>query len=98
MLGTVDFGPNPPVPAYKGFGCAEVRFAKGTSGSGPLRRTILQAWSSTGWLNGGSTRRGEPYSSRLTSNQRCARSSLQHGYLMRDRRLRQIQQSRCLSD
>lgn len=41
MLETVDFGPNPHVPAYKGFGRAEVRFAKGTSGSGPRRRTVL---------------------------------------------------------
>ncbi|MHA7156281.1 tyrosine-type recombinase/integrase [Arthrobacter sp. TMN-50] len=41
MMETVDFGPNPHVPAYKGFGSAQVRFAKGTKGSGPRQRTVL---------------------------------------------------------
>ena len=41
MLETTDFGPNPHVPAYKNFGCAEVRYAKGSRGSGPRRRTVL---------------------------------------------------------
>jgi len=41
MLQTHDFGPNPHVPAYAGFGCVEVRYAKATAGSGPRRRTVL---------------------------------------------------------
>jgi site-specific recombinase XerD len=41
MLETADFGPNPHVPKYKNFGCVEVRWAKGASGSGPRRRTVL---------------------------------------------------------
>lgn len=41
MLETVDFGPNPHVPGYQNFGCVEVRYAKGTKGSGPRRRTVL---------------------------------------------------------
>ena len=41
MLETTDFGPNPHVPAYNNFGCAEVRYAKGSRGSGPRRRTVL---------------------------------------------------------
>lgn len=41
MLETTDFGPNPHVPKYKNFGCVEVRYAKGTRGSGPRRRTVL---------------------------------------------------------
>jgi integrase len=36
-----DFGPNPHVPAYGRFGAVQVRWAKGTSGSGPRRRTVL---------------------------------------------------------
>jgi integrase/recombinase XerD len=41
MLETIDFGPNPHVPKYNNFGCVEVRWAKGTRGSGPRRRTVL---------------------------------------------------------
>lgn len=41
MLETTDFGPNPHVPADKNFGCAEVRYAKRSRGSGPRRRTVL---------------------------------------------------------
>lgn len=41
MLEYVDFGPNPHVPAYRGFGAVQVRWAKGTAGSGPRRRTVL---------------------------------------------------------
>ena len=41
MLETVDFGPNPHVPGYQNFGCVEIRYAKGTKGSGPRRRTVL---------------------------------------------------------
>lgn len=37
----VDFGPNPHVPAYERFGAVQVRWAKGTRGSGPRRRTVL---------------------------------------------------------
>ncbi|MBC7632280.1 site-specific integrase [Aeromicrobium sp.] len=43
MLQYVDFGPNPHVPEYKGFGAVQVRWAKGTAGSGPRRRTVLTA-------------------------------------------------------
>lgn len=41
MLEYVDFGPNPHVPAYGNFGALQVRWAKGTKGSGPRRRTVL---------------------------------------------------------
>jgi integrase/recombinase XerD len=41
MLETTDFGPNPHVPTYQNFGCVEVRYAKGSRGSGPRRRTVL---------------------------------------------------------
>ena len=41
MLETVDFGPNPYMPQYGQFGALEVRWAKGTAGSGPRRRTVL---------------------------------------------------------
>ena len=41
MLEYVDFGPNPHVPAYQGFGAVQVRWAKGVAGSGPRRRTVL---------------------------------------------------------
>lgn len=41
MLELQDFGPNPHVPAYAGFGAVTVRWAKGTAGSGPRRRTVL---------------------------------------------------------
>ncbi|ALU38924.1 integrase [Kocuria flava] len=41
MLEHVDFGPNPHVPAYQGFGAVQVRWAKGVAGSGPRRRTVL---------------------------------------------------------
>lgn len=41
MLSAADFGPNPHVPAYRGFGAVRVRWAKGTAGSGPRRRTVL---------------------------------------------------------
>ena len=41
MLETVDFGPNPHVPKYGNFGAVQVRWAKGTKGSGPRRRTVL---------------------------------------------------------
>jgi site-specific recombinase XerD len=41
MLEIGDFGPNPHVPAYGGFGAVQVRWAKGTTGSGPRRRTVL---------------------------------------------------------
>ncbi|MBN2177059.1 MAG: site-specific integrase [Demequinaceae bacterium] len=36
-----DFGPNPHVPQYGRFGALQVRWAKGTAGSGPRRRTVL---------------------------------------------------------
>ena len=60
MLDLTDFGPNPHVPAYGTFGAVTVRWAKGTAGSGPRRRTVLtvpefdwvvpmmQAWLSPG--------------------------------------------------
>lgn len=41
MLDVEDFGPNPHVPAYGGFGAVQVRWAKGIRGSGPRRRTVL---------------------------------------------------------
>lgn len=41
MLEYVDFGPNPHVPDYGNFGAVQVRWAKGTKGSGPRRRTVL---------------------------------------------------------
>jgi integrase/recombinase XerD len=41
MLDTTDFGPNPHVPEYGMFGALTVRWAKGTRGSGPRRRTVL---------------------------------------------------------
>lgn len=41
MLEDVDFGPNPHVPAFGAFGSLQVRWAKGTKGSGPRRRTVL---------------------------------------------------------
>ena len=41
MLEYVDFGPNPHMPAYGNFGAVQVRWAKGTKGSGPRRRTVL---------------------------------------------------------
>lgn len=41
MLETVDFGPNPHVGRYGRFGAVQVRWAKGTAGSGPRRRTVL---------------------------------------------------------
>jgi site-specific recombinase XerD len=41
MLDLEDFGPNPHVAEYGRFGAIQVRFAKGTAGSGPRRRTVL---------------------------------------------------------
>lgn len=41
MLDLEDFGPNPHVTEYVRFGAIQVRFAKGTAGSGPRRRTVL---------------------------------------------------------
>lgn len=41
MLDVTDFGPNPHVPAYGNYGALTVRWAKGTKGSGPRRRTVL---------------------------------------------------------
>lgn len=41
MLDVYDFGPNPHVPDYGMFGALTVRWAKGTAGSGPRRRTVL---------------------------------------------------------
>jgi integrase/recombinase XerD len=41
MLSSTDSGPNPHVPDYRSFGAVQVRWAKGTAGSGPLRRTVL---------------------------------------------------------
>ena len=41
MLEYVDFGPNPKVPDYGNFGAVQVRWAKGVTGSGPRRRTVL---------------------------------------------------------
>lgn len=41
MLDRSDFGPNPHVPDYGLFGAVTVRWAKGTAGSGPRRRTVL---------------------------------------------------------
>jgi site-specific recombinase XerD len=43
MLQYVDFGPNPHVPQYGRFGAVQVRWAKGTAGSGSRRRTVLTA-------------------------------------------------------
>lgn len=37
----VDFGPNPHVPQFRDYGALQVRWAKGTAGSGPRRRTVL---------------------------------------------------------
>ena len=41
MLDLHDFGPNPHLPAYGEFGAVTIRWAKGTAGSGPRRRTVL---------------------------------------------------------
>ncbi|OOK73489.1 phage integrase, N-terminal SAM-like domain protein [Mycobacterium kansasii] len=41
MLDLTDFGPNPHVPTYGNYGALTVRWAKGTKGSGPRRRTVL---------------------------------------------------------
>jgi integrase/recombinase XerD len=41
MLDLHDFGPNPHVPDYAMFGAVTIRWAKGTAGSGPRRRTVL---------------------------------------------------------
>ncbi|MGW9156106.1 tyrosine-type recombinase/integrase [Microbacterium sp. NPDC055665] len=41
MLELNDFGPNPYIPQYGVFGALTVRWAKGTKGSGPRRRTVL---------------------------------------------------------
>lgn len=41
MLEISDFGPNPHIPDYGLLGALTVRFAKGTAGSGPRRRTVL---------------------------------------------------------
>jgi site-specific recombinase XerD len=41
MLETIDFGPNPRVERFGMFGTVQVRWAKGTAGSGPRRRTVL---------------------------------------------------------
>jgi len=41
MLDLHDFGPNPHVPDFGTFGAATIRWAKGTAGSGPRRRTVL---------------------------------------------------------
>ena len=41
MLDLTDFGPNPHVPSYQDNGAMTVRWAKGTTGSGPRRRTVL---------------------------------------------------------
>ncbi|MGF4042316.1 tyrosine-type recombinase/integrase [Paenarthrobacter nitroguajacolicus] len=41
MLDLEDFGPNPHVSEYGRYGALQVRFAKGTAGSGPRRRTVL---------------------------------------------------------
>ena len=41
MLEYVDFGPNPHVEQFGRFGALQVRWAKGTKGSGPRRRTVL---------------------------------------------------------
>jgi site-specific recombinase XerD len=41
MLDLTDFGPNPHVPGYGNYGAMIVRWAKGTKGSGPRRRTVL---------------------------------------------------------
>ena len=41
MLDLTDFGPNPHVPSYQDYAAMTVRWAKGTTGSGPRRRTVL---------------------------------------------------------
>jgi integrase/recombinase XerD len=41
MLDLEDFGPNPHLPDYGPFGATTVRWAKGTTASGPRRRTVL---------------------------------------------------------
>lgn len=41
MLDLHDFGPNPHVSDFGQFGAVQVRWAKGTAGSGPRRRTVL---------------------------------------------------------
>lgn len=43
MLDLSDFGPNPHVPRFGNYGALTVRWAKGTKGSGPRRRTVLTA-------------------------------------------------------
>ncbi len=43
MLDLTDFGPNPYVKHYGNYGAMTVRWAKGTRGSGPRRRTVLTA-------------------------------------------------------
>ena len=41
MLDLNDFGHTPHVPRYRNYGALTVRWAKGTKGSGPRRRTVL---------------------------------------------------------
>ncbi|MDR6636972.1 hypothetical protein [Paenarthrobacter nitroguajacolicus] len=41
MLDLENFGPNPHVSGYGQFGAVQIRFAKGTAGLGPRRRTVL---------------------------------------------------------
>lgn len=41
MLDLEDFTPTPHVRKYSRFGAVQVRFAKGTAGSGPRRRAVL---------------------------------------------------------
>ena len=41
MLDLTDFGSKPHVPSYQDNGAMTVRWAKGTTGSGPRRRTVL---------------------------------------------------------
>lgn len=78
MLETTDFGPNPHVPKYKNFGCVEVRYAKGTRGSGPRRRTVLTSpefeWV-VGLLTSGSPPPAARASRPLTGRSACGQAS-----------------------
>lgn len=78
MLESVNFGPNPHVPAYGPFGAVQVRWAKGTRGSGPRRRTVLTVHSSSGSSTCSSSglRPGAgPSSPRRIDRPRCGRPS-----------------------
>ncbi|MGP5670230.1 tyrosine-type recombinase/integrase [Glutamicibacter arilaitensis] len=85
MLDLEDFTPNPHVSEYSRFGAVQVRFAKGTAGSGPRRRTVLTVpefdWvvdQLKAWISGGMRQQfpTAERSSALWPSERGARMSL----------------------